>query len=206
MPHESISMGNRFDQGTGQAEVHENDSTPYNKGQWRSLHIGNAYDKHPGSATKAVRNNNTLNDPAQSGGAYPRKNHYTHGLVSINETGIRQYRTHEFSTQKTLRGVKRQTNPETTFHALDPEKSVSSYGHSLLSSGGYKGNLSAQIAPPGTNDIAQPRPQFAHSALDIHDLRAMYTLDQSIPNFLTLDRTAKQNFKADITDIRKQVA
>lgn len=227
----SFGVNDRFDQGGDQVEVMESDSTPYNKGQWRRLHIGNERDKHPGTGTKVNRNAHTLNDPAQTG-MKPRRDYYSEGHNQNSEKGTRQYVTglHEFSDQHTLRGVTVNDKKENVFHTNDPELHAPSFGHSLLNTEGYKSRIVEQVAPGGTNNIGQPtfdppnpsphfdpttptdmkgRPQlsnqFNRSSLSVEDLMSMYTLDESIPNFLTLDRTAKQNFMADITDVRKQV-
>lgn len=201
----SRGVDERFGQGKGDVEVHESQNRPYNPGQWRSLHIGNQYDKHPGSGTIAARNNHTMNDYAQSG-AYPWKNHYSPDAHFQNaETGDRQYKTHEFSTLDGLQKVPVSGKQNDIFHAVDPEMAVPSYGHSLLSKGGYKGNAIQQVAPGQNTSIAAPN-QYKKSKFDIEDLRSMYTLDHSIQNFITLDRVAKQNFMHAITDIRREVA
>lgn len=221
----SRSIDNRFDQGGTNVEVHAADSSPYNRRQWPSLHIGSRRDKHPGSATRVNRNNHTLNDQAQTG-MRPTMNYYSKWPQQNAPKGMRQYRTglHEFSDQHKLRHMSVDDSGDTVFHSNDPEIAAPSFGHSLLKRSGYKGDIVEQVAPGHTNNLGQPdvdvtdpaiptdmigrkqlSNQFNRSKLNIEDLRTMYTLDESIPNFLTLDRTAKQNFMADITDIRKQV-
>ena len=225
MPAMSTSKNDRFDQGGLQVEVHSATSTPYNRRQWPSLHIGSARDKHPGSGTKVNRNNHTLNDEAQTG-TRPGRNYYSKWPQQNAPKGTRQYRTgmHPFSDQHKLRHMTVDRTSDGVFHSNDPEIAAPSFGHSLLDREGYKGDVVEQVAPGNTNNIGQPdvqvkdnsvptdmigrkqlSNQFNRSKLNIEDLRSMYTLDESIPNFLTLDRTAKQNFMADITDIRKQV-
>ena len=221
----SYGVNNRFDQGGRGVEVHESDSSPYNSSQWPSLHIGSARDRHPGTATRVNRNGHTMNDPAQTG-TRPMMNYYTQGTHQNAPKGTRQYPTgqHEFSDQRHLRYATEENSADDVFHSNDPEIAAPSFGHSLLDRDGYKGDVVEQVAPGNTNNIGQPNidvtdaatptdmlgrkqlsNQFNRSKLNIEDLRSMYTLDESIPNFLTLDRTAKQNFMADITDIRKQV-
>lgn len=225
-PHTmSTSINNRFDQGGTQVEVHQSDPSPYNSRQWPSLHIGSARDRHPGTGTKVNRNNHTLNDEAQTG-TRPGRNYYSNWSQQNAPKGTRQYRTgmHEFSDQHKLRNITVNHSPDDVFHSNDPEVAAPSFGHSLLSRDGYKGDIVEQVGAGNTNNLGQPdvdvkdpavptdmigrkqlSNQFNRSKLNIDDLRSMYTLDESIPNFLTLDRTAKQNFMADITDIRKQV-
>ena len=223
----SYGVNDRFDQAGNNVEVMTSSSAPYNSSQWRSLHIGSSRDFHPGTATKVNRNGHTLNDRAQTG-SDPWKDHYSEGLEPFAEKGNRQYPTghHEFSDQRYLRMKTVESSKEDIFHSNDAEIAAPSFGHSLLSKDGYKGDVIEQVAPGNTNNIGRPdappdpidpsvptdmigRKQlsnvFQKSALNIEDLRSMYTLDESIPNFLTLDRTAKQNFMADITDVRKQV-
>jgi hypothetical protein len=221
----NFGVNDRFDQGGDQVEVLESTSTPYNRSQWNSLHIGSARDKFPGTAVKANRNAHTLNDPAQSG-IRPRFDYYSDGHNQNAEKGERQYANghHEFSDQIPLLNTLRSQQQGAVFHSNDPELAAPSFGHSLLNTDGYKGHINEQVAPGLNTSIDQPsdnkfdpsvptdmrdRPQlsnqFNRSKLDVEDLRSMYTLDQTIPNFLTLDRTAKQNFMASISDVRVQV-
>lgn len=196
----NLGVTERYDQ--GELETHQLETNPYNKKQWTRLHIGSQLDQQPASATRAARNNHTLNDPAQSG-AYPAYNYYTYGQYQKAETGERQYAPgqHEFSTTTPAHHSRPQ---ETILHSYDTEHPTASFGHNVAAAGtrdnersAFNDNDPAKTVPV----LQQPLPNIPPpSALNIDDLREMYTLYESIPNFLTLARTAKQNFMHSFVD------
>jgi len=201
------SINNRFDQSGGNVEVESSTSLPYNSRQWPSLHIGNDRDKHPGTGTKYARNNSTLNDPAQSG-TKPTRNYYTNGPISNAETGIRQYYPGKHEMQLQSKVHPQPVKGNSIFHSYDAESSAPSFGHNALSKGGNKGKVIQQVSPGDTHPLHQfgsAESESKRASISIDQLREMYTLNESIPNFLVLDRTAKQNFMGDLSDIRKAV-
>jgi hypothetical protein len=191
----NYSIVNRFDQGGGVVEVHESDSTPYNKSQWRTLHIGSARDKHPGSATKHSRNTHTLNDPAQTG-SYPSKNYYSRKNPNNKEKGVRQYPTgyHEISQQPLLESLTVNHSQGDIYHSNDAESAVPSYMKDV--------GAVAHVTNPTQEklNITNYLKEEGISPLDYNDLRDIYALNYSIPNFMTLAKVAKQNFMHSITE------
>lgn len=190
MAQHSGGIDDRVGQGGGEAEVEEPINKQHRGRQNPSLAVNNIGNL-PGASDKGTRVTSTLNDPVTSG-ALPSGNLYSNGTRAPADTGERQAAPGTtFSTCPHLGPV---GGGSSVFHTHDPDVAAPSYGHSLTSTKGYKANVVEQVAPGENTNIGQPPVSAPKSKFTIHDLRSIYAMDKSIPNFTILAQTANQNF------------
>jgi hypothetical protein len=190
MAQHSGGIGARVGQGGGEVEVEEPIHKQHRATQNPSLAVNNIR-KLPAASDRCTRVTGTLNDPVTTG-ALPSRDLYSDGTRAPADTGERQARPGStFSTQPHLGPV---GGGSSVFHTHDPEVAAPSYGHSLTSTKGYKANVVEQVAPGENTHIGQPPVNAPKAKFTIHDLRSIYAMDKSIPNFTILAQTANQNF------------
>jgi len=121
------------------------------------------------------------------------------------EKGVQQYNPGENTVSHEVYNAPTDAYHGKVLYAGDEESHVHAHGAHTDEQEGYKGDHVIQIAPGGGNQLGQPPPAVGRSKISVDQLRGIYAIDKTIPNFTTLARVAKQNFMASISETTNYV-